>query len=546
MRPRMRDRPQQTPARRPPTRPRRRARRPPMPRRRGRRKSRRRSRLSRNRENPIRRRRRRPSGGGFVFRSLLTSPLVPRTKIVCTIGPASRSPEALSQLVAAGMDVARLNFSHGSHAEHAAVIVAVRAIAESAGRSVAILQDLAGIKLRIGDIAGGGAVLASGAPFTLTAREVPGDAREVSVNEASLPRFVRAGDRLLLRDGEIELFVEHSEDADIRCRVVTGGTLTSHKGISLPSTPFGAPGLTAKDREDLAFGIAHGVDYVALSFVRTAEDVRAARAFLDDRGAKVPLVAKIEKREAISRIDEILAAADGLMVARGDLGVETPLEHVPLLQKMLIDRANRAGKPVITATQMLLSMVESPRPTRAEVGDVANAILDGTDAVMLSEETAAGSYPAEAVATMRRIAEDTETAFPYETWMRRFEDKSLQSMPEAVAGAACELAEHIGASVIVAWTESGATARLVARHRPRRPILALSTVPATARRLALVWGVIPALAESGASTDAMLETAPGIAVAAGLLRAGETAVITAGIPMGVAGSTNLIKAAVAP
>ena len=237
------------------------------------------------------------------------------------------------------------------------------------------------------------------------------------------------------------------------------------------------------------------MDYVALSFVRSAADVLTARRFLDERGAAIPLIAKIEKHEALASIDAILAAADGLMVARGDLGVETPLEHVPLLQKMLIERANRAGKPVITATQMLLSMVENPRPTRAEVGDVANAILDGTDAVMLSEETAAGRYPAEAVATMRRIAEDAETAFPFEAWMRRFEDKSLQSLPEAVAGAACELAEHIGASVIVAWTESGATARLVAKHRPRRTILALSTRPETARRLALVWGVIPLLAE---------------------------------------------------
>ncbi|MGE5413858.1 MAG: pyruvate kinase, partial [Syntrophomonadaceae bacterium] len=301
-----------------------------------------------------------------------------------------------------------------------------------------------------------------------------------------------------------------------------------------------------KDRDDLLFGVAQGVDYVALSFVRSPADVREARAFLAARGAAIPLVAKIEKHEALGAIDAILAEADGLMVARGDLGVETPLEHVPLLQKMLIEKANRAGKPVITATQMLLSMVENPRPTRAEVADVANAILDGTDAVMLSEETASGRYPAEAVATMRRIAEDTEAAFPFARWMRRFEDENLQTLPQAVAGAACELAEHIGAEVIVAWTESGATARLVSSHRPRRPILALSTAAATARRLALVWGVIPVLAEPPTSADAMLEAAPAIATAAGLLRSGQRAVITAGIPMGVAGSTNLIKAAVAP
>ena len=471
---------------------------------------------------------------------------MPRTKIVCTIGPASASPAALERLAGAGMDLARLNFSHGTHAEHAAVIASLRELAGRLRRPIAILQDLSGLKIRIGEMAGGPVRLAAGSDFTLTTRAVPGDAREVSVSFPDLPRSVRPGDRLLLSDGEIELCAEEVGSTDIRCRVVAGAPLSSHKGISLPSGSVAGAGLTPKDRDDLLFGIAQGVDYVALSFVRTAEDVRTARAFVAERGAPIPLIAKIEKHEALAAIDDILAESDGLMVARGDLGVETPLEHIPLLQKMLIEKANRAGKPVITATQMLLSMVESPRPTRAEVGDVANAILDGTDAVMLSEETASGKYPAEAAATMRRIAEDTEAAFPFEQWMRRFEDRNLQRLPEAVAGAACELAEHIGAKVIVAWTESGETARLVAKHRPRSPILALSTVPATARRLALVWGVIPVLTEPAESTDAMLEAAPGIAVANGLLRSGEKAVITAGIPMGVAGSTNLIKAAVAP
>jgi pyruvate kinase len=470
---------------------------------------------------------------------------MPRTKIVCTIGPSSRSPEMLERLVAAGMDVARLNFSHGSHEEHGAVVACLRQIAERAGKPVAILQDLAGIKIRVGEMAAGVARLERDAVFTLTTRAVPGDAREISVSLPDLPGCVRPGDRLLLADGELELTAESVTETDICCRVVVGGVLSSHKGINLPSRSIAAQGLTDKDREDLAFGIAQGMDYVALSFVRSAEDVRQARAFIAERGARIPLIAKIEKHEAISRIDEILRESDGIMVARGDLGVETPLEHVPLLQKMLIEKANRAGKPVITATQMLLSMVESARPTRAEVGDVANAILDGTDAVMLSEETASGRYPAQAAATMKRIAEDTETAFPFEQWMRRFEDRSLQSLPEAVAGAACELAEHIGASLIVAWTESGATARLVAKHRPRSPVLALSSVAATARRMALVWGVIPLLAAQGTDTDAMMDAAPSLAVAAGLLRPGEKAVITAGIPMGVAGSTNLIKAAVA-
>ncbi len=471
---------------------------------------------------------------------------MPRTKIVCTIGPASRSPETLRRLADAGMDVARLNFSHGTHEEHAAVLSTVRRISDEIGRPIAVLQDLGGVKIRIGGVAGGAVRLDPGAAFTLTQRPVPGDAREVSLGYPDLVRSVRPGDALLLSDGDVELRVEAIDTVDIRCRVIAGGIISSHKGIHLPHRSIAAPGLTAKDRDDLAFGIAQGVDYVALSFVRSAADILEARRFIDERRASTPIIAKIEKHEALACIDEILAASDGLMVARGDLGVETPLEHVPLLQKMLIDRANRAGKPVITATQMLLSMVDSPRPTRAEVGDVANAILDGTDAVMLSEETAAGRFPVESVATMRRIAEDTEAAFPFEAWMRRFEDRSLQSLPEAVAGAACELAEHIGAGVIVAWTESGATARLVARHRPRRPILALSTLPATARRLALVWGVIPLVAEGGPTTDAMLERAPGLAAGRGLLKPGETAVITAGVPMGVCGSTNLIKAVRAP
>jgi len=468
-----------------------------------------------------------------------------RTKIVCTIGPASRDPAVLAGLVDAGMDVARLNFSHGTHEEHARAIAALRALGERARRPVAILQDLAGLKIRVGDIEAGRVRLEPGATFTLTSRPVPGSASEASVTFPDLPRTVRPGDRLLLADGEIALTAEETTPTDVRCRVVAGGLLSAHKGISLPGRTVEGPSLTDKDREDLAFGIAHGIDYAALSFVRCADDVRSVRAFVSSLGASTPLIAKIEKHEALGCVDEILDASDGIMVARGDLGVETPLEHVPLLQKMLIDRANRAGKPVITATQMLLSMVERPRPTRAEVADVANAILDGTDALMLSEETASGRFPVEAVATMRRIAEDTESAFPFEQWIRRFEDRSLQSLPEAVAGAAVELAEHVGAGVIVAWTEWGTTARLVAKHRPRRPILALSTRPEAARRLALVWGVEPLVVEVGSSTDAMLQRAPGIAVAQGLLRPGETAVITAGIPIGVAGSTNMIKAAVA-
>jgi len=467
-----------------------------------------------------------------------------RAKIVCTIGPASESPEVLERLIRVGLDVARLNFSHGTHEEHARNIRAIRALAEKAGRPVAILQDLAGVKLRLGEFPGGPVLVPAASRFTLTTRPVAGSATGASVSYPDLPRSLRPGDTLLLADGDLELEVESTTDTDIVCRVVVGGVLSSHKGINLPARSIDAPSLTDKDRVDLAFGIEAGVDLVALSFVRTAENVLDARRFLDERKASVPLIAKIEKHEALANIDEIVAVVDGIMVARGDLGVETPLQHVPLLQKMLIEKCNRAGKPVITATQMLRSMVDSPRPTRAEVADVANAILDGTDAVMLSEETASGRYPVEALAMMVRIAADAETAFPYDAWRARVVDLRVQSLPEAVADAACTLADDIGAAAIIACTQSGSAARLVAQHRPRRPILALTPLPETSRRLALVWGVVPIVIELPGSTDEMLLKIPGIVTATGLVKTGDRVVITAGIPLGVSGSTNSIKAAV--
>ncbi len=469
---------------------------------------------------------------------------MPRAKIVCTIGPASESPEILEKLVRGGMDVARLNFSHGTHAEHAANIRALREIADRTGKALAILQDLAGIKLRLGEIQGGPIRIETGSRLVLTNRTVPGDAKEISVIYPDLPRSVRPGDTLLLADGDLELEAIETNDQDIVCRVVAGGVLSSHKGINLPKRSIEAPSLTEKDFRDLEFGIAQGVDVVALSFVRTALNVADARRFLKSRNASIPLIAKIEKHEALKNIDEIVAISDGIMVARGDLGVETPLQHVPLLQKMLIAKANRAGKPVITATQMLRSMVDSPRPTRAEAADVANAILDGTDAVMLSEETASGRFPLESLGMMVRIAEDAETAFPFDTWRARITEAGVQSMPEAVADAACTLAEDIGAAAIVPCTQGGSAARLVARHRPRCPILALTPLPETFRRLAFVWGVVPIRVDMPASTDEMLQRIPGIVLATGIIRAGDRIVITAGIPMGVSGSTNSIKAAV--
>jgi pyruvate kinase len=462
---------------------------------------------------------------------------MPRTKIVCTIGPASRSPETLEQMMRAGMDVARLNFSHGTPAEHLEVITAVRRIAERMGRSIAILQDLAGLKIRIGEVASGAVTLEAGARFTLTTRQVLGSRQEVSVPYPHLTEAVQPGDSVLLSDGDLELEVLGTTEEDVHCRVITGGTLASRKGVHLPARSVTAPTFTGKDRDDLAFGLRYGVDYVALSFVRTAADVLEARGMIQDHGSTVPLIAKIETPDALTNIDEIIDRVDGIMVARGDLGVAIPLATVPRLQKMLIGKANRAGKPVITATHMLRSMQDHPRPTRAEVTDVANAVLDGTDAVMLSEETAIGRFPVEAV--MAAIAADAESSFPFDARIRRFETGG--PLPEAVARAACTMAADIDAAAIVTCTQSGGTARRVAQYRPRTPILAPTPHAETYRRLALIWGVTPLLNRSQPTTDELIDGALGTALAAGRAQRGDTVVITAGVPVGRPGVTNVIK-----
>lgn len=462
-----------------------------------------------------------------------------RTKIVCTIGPASRSPETLERLIRAGMDVARLNFSHGTQAEHLEVITTVRRIATALGRSVAILQDLAGLKIRIGEIASGSVTLQAGAPFTLTTRQVLGSAQEVSVPYLHLTKDVRPGDTLLLSDGDVELEVLGTTDEDVRCQVITGGTLASRKGVHLPAGSITAAAFTDKDRDDLAFGLRHEVDYVGLSFIRTAADVADARGMVQHHGRTVPLIAKIETQPSLTNIDEILDAVDGIMVARGDLGVAIPLSTVPRLQKMLIGKANRAGKPVITATQMLRSMQDSPRPTRAEVTDVANAVLDGTDAVMLSEETAIGRFPVDAVSMMSAIAADAESSFPFGAWIHRFEAGG--PLAEAVARAACTLAADIDAAAILSYTRSGGTARRIAQYRPRPPIIAPTPQAETYRQLALVWGVTPVLNESQPTTDVPIDGALGAALAAAGVRRGDTVVITAGIPVRGPGTTNSIR-----
>ncbi len=438
------------------------------------------------------------------------------------------------------MDVARLNFSHGTHADHREVVEAIRRISTAHGRPVAVLQDLSGPKIRIGPVAEGTVDVDTGSTLTLTTRPVPGDAREVSVSHPALPRSVSVGDTILLADGALELQVLDTTTDDITCDVRIGGPLSSHKGVNVPTSSLDVPSLTDKDMTDLAFGIQCGVDYVGLSFVRTAADLYEARRIVEAHGYAVPLVAKIEKHEAVANMDEIIDAADAIMVARGDLGVETPLEKGPLVQKRLIERSNLVGKPVITATQMLRSMVENPRPTRAEVTDVANAVLDGTDAVMLSEETAVGAYPVESVAMMARIAQDAESALPFtpQPWDT---GRQAASLEESVGRAACDLARHIDAAAIITFTQSGSTPKLVAKHRPRRLILAPTPLESSYRRLSLVWGVVPILGEAAKDTDEMVRKALDESLNSGLVRKGQRVVITSGVPMGVPGSTNLIE-----
>jgi len=463
---------------------------------------------------------------------------MPRTKIICTIGPASESPESIRELIKGGMDVARLNFSHGSRGEHGEKIQIIRRISEELGRPVAILQDLAGPKIRVGSVPEPGVRLETGQTFILTSEEVDGFYDRVSVSYAGLPSEVEKGNRILISDGTIELIVKEVRNSEIYCEVVTGGLLTSHKGLNLPTRTIRTPSFTEVDREDLLFGIEHDVDYVALSFVRRSGEILEAKEVIRERKADIPVIAKIEQHEALEYIDEIIEAADGIMVARGDLGVEIPLEDVPVIQKKLIQQANVLGKPVITATQMLRSMIDSPRPTRAEAADVANAVLDGTDAVMLSEETASGRYPVKAVQFMVRIVTSAERYFSHQRYLQRVPSKEV---PESVAHAACILADHLEASAVVAPTHSGQTARYISRFRPKQPIIALSSNQKVVQRLALFWGCIPQLVPEPRDTDDMIDTSTRSALETGLVSRGDVVVITAGHPVGVVGSTNMVR-----
>ena len=459
-----------------------------------------------------------------------------RTKIVCTIGPASQSETVLHGLMQAGMDVARLNFSHGDHAFHAGIIGKIRRLARRLERPIAILQDLQGPKVRIGPLAGDRARLQTGRRFVLTTRKVLGNHEIVSVNVRRLPRLVKKGNRILLGDGEIELEAVGLTSDDVVCHIVVGGVLSSHKGIHFPHGSLDLPSLTGKDRRDLAFGIEQGVDLVALSFVRGREDILDARREIKKRGSHIPIIAKIEKHEAVDHLDAILEAADAIMVARGDLGLETAPERIPVLQKMMIRKANRLGKPVITATQMLRSMVQNPRPSRAEVADIANAVLDGTDALMLSEESAVGSYPIQSVKTMARVALETESILEPRS---RFEGIT-SSVPEAISHAAVSLARDLQVKAFLIPTSSGSTARMIARYRPAQPMVAISPEPNTVKALCLVWGVHPVLVPAYRSTDAMVRLAQTKARSLGYVKRGDLVAITAGLPLHKAGTTNLI------
>lgn len=464
-----------------------------------------------------------------------------RTKIVCTIGPASEDYNILRKLIEKGMNVARLNFSHGDFEEHGARIDNIKKIREEFGLPVAILLDTKGPEIRTGKFKNGGVELKEGQTFVITTRDVLGDETICSVSYKGLPQDVERGSRILIDDGLISLKVTDVKGEDIVCIVENSGPVKDHKGVNVPGVKLNLPALTQKDVDDIEFGIKKGIDIIAASFVRKAADVLAIRRLLEENKAEhILIIAKIENREGVENIDEIIKVSDGIMVARGDLGVEIPLEEIPIVQKMIIQKCNKAGKPVITATQMLDSMMRNPRPTRAEVTDVANAILDGTDAIMLSGETAQGKYPIEAFETMAKIAEKTEAYVGYRDIIDRNIDTNV-SITNAISHATCTTARDIGAAAIITCTKSGYTARMVSRYRPQAPIIATTPSESVARKLSIVWGVYPLVTEEVSTTDEMIDVAIQSALTAGLIRNGDIVVISAGIPVAMTGTTNMLK-----
>ena len=468
-----------------------------------------------------------------------------KTKIICTMGPAVDNEEMLRALMLTGMDAARFNFSHGTHESHLATLNKVRRIRDELGAAVATILDTKGPEIRIKTFENGPVTLREGDKFTLTTRDVPGDAGIVSVTYADLHKELESGCRVLIDDGLIELTVDEIQGQDIACTVRSGGTLSNNKSINIPGVSIHLPSLTEKDRDDLRFAAEQDFDFVAASFVRKASDVEDIRACLRECGGEhIRIISKIENREGVDNLEEIIAASDGLMVARGDLGVEIPAYEVPILQKRMIKETSMAGKPVITATQMLDSMIRNPRPTRAEVSDVANAVFDGTSCVMLSGETASGKHPVEAVQTMVDTINAAEQATDYWGRFRRFEFTPGRSINDAVTHTCCQTAMDLEADAILTPTQTGHTARMIARFRPACPIVALTTTERARRQLAISWGVQPLLAGYVDSTDRLFSMCVQSALKEGAVQSGQMVVITAGVPIGRAGSTNLIKAQV--
>ncbi len=466
-----------------------------------------------------------------------------RTKIIATIGPATETPERIRDLIGAGMNVARLNFSHGTHQDHARYIHLVRQQAQELGQPVGLLQDLQGPKIRTGPLRGGQPVqLVDGQRLVITTEPIEGDAQRISTNYIHLPHDVAPGDRILLSDGLIELRVIETSETEAVCMVIHGNELRPRQGINLPGVHISSPSVTLKDREDLAFGLAQGVDYVAISFVRQPADVLQVKEAIRAQGVDTPVIAKLEKAEAVEALDDILRVADGIMVARGDMAVEISPEQVPVLQKEIIGAANRLGVPVITATQMLESMIEVPQPTRAEVSDVANAVLDGSDAVMLSGETAIGKYPIQAVRMMARIAETVEeSAISRQQQAQQYLFDALSSVPQGIAAAVSALARTLPMTALCVVTRSGNTAQLVSRYRPHLPILGFTPLEGTYQRLSLLWGVTPILTDFAHTEEEYYAMVESVLLQQGYAQAGDKVVITGGHPITRSGPTNFLK-----
>ncbi|MBS7341506.1 MAG: pyruvate kinase [Lachnospiraceae bacterium] len=464
-----------------------------------------------------------------------------KTKIICTIGPSSESEEKLRELMLAGMNVARFNFSHGTHEEHKKKFDRVIKVSNELGLPVATLLDTKGPEIRLKDIEGGKTELVSGQKFILTTEEILGTNEKVSISYKNLVNDISVGTTILIDDGLIEMVVDAIEDTDILCTVINGGPISNHKGVNVPGAELSMPYISDVDRSDIMFGCDMGFDFIAASFVRCREDILEVRKILDEHGSHMKIIAKIESMQGIRNLEDILTVSDGIMVARGDLGVEIPMEEVPVVQKQMIKMAEAQGKHVITATQMLESMIKNPRPTRAETTDIANAIYDGTTAIMLSGETAAGAYPVEAVRTMARIAERSEQDIDYNGRMKRREHIDNFDVTTAISHATCTTAMDLKAAAIITVTISGFTAGMISRYKPSCPIIACSVSPRICRQLSLSWGVTPIWIARENTTDDLFDVAVHAAEEAGYIKKGDKVVLTAGMPLGVSGKTNMLR-----